>query len=101
MPDLVVDDIQLLDVLDTLTMARNIEQAIVSVDDIVNKLSYFYDDWKNNNSEKLIELGKKGRDKAVEMDWSHITKEFVNVINKVEPKAKKISKRILPKFYII
>lgn len=101
MPDLVVDDWQLLNVLDTITMGRNIEQAVVDVDDIVDKLNVLYDDWKNNNSTKLKELGKKGREKAISLDWSLINKEFVNVINGVESKAKKIPKRIYPKFYII
>lgn len=99
--ELVVDKSELIRVKDTLIMGRNIEQAVADVDDLAFKLNVFYKDWKNKESRKAKELGSKGREKALQMDWKIINSEFVKLIEKIEPQAKKIDKTIKPKFYRI
>lgn len=99
--ELVVDKQELIQVRDTLIMGRGIEQAIADTDDLAYKLNIFYKDWKNKDSKKAKELGAKGREKALEMDWRIINNEFIKLIEKIEPTAKKIDKKIKPKFYRI
>ncbi|HLI46123.1 MAG TPA: glycosyltransferase family 4 protein [Geobacterales bacterium] len=99
--ELTVDKQELIRVKDTLIMGRNIEQAIADTDDLAHKLNIFYRDWKNKDSKKLKELGSKGRQKALGMDWNRINQEFIKVIEKVEPEAKKLDKTIRPRFYQI
>ncbi len=74
-----------LKVLDTLTMNRNFEQAIVSVDDIVDKLNILYGDW-NTGGKLIADLGRQGRQFALGMDWSSITAEFCRLIDSIELK---------------
>ena len=97
--ELVVDKSELIKVKDTLIMGRAIEQAIADTDDLAYKLNIFYKDWKNKESKRLQELGEKGRNKALSMDWKVINAEFIKLINHVEPQANKIDKHIKPRFY--
>lgn len=99
--ELVVDRQELIRVKDTLIMGRCIEQAVADTEDLAHKLGIFYSDWKKKESRKLKELGSKGREKALEMDWKTINNEFVRLIEKVEPQAVKLDKTIKPKFYRI
>jgi glycosyltransferase involved in cell wall biosynthesis len=100
-PDLVVDKQELIKVKDILIMGRNIGQAIADTDDLTRKLNIFYDDWKRKDSKKLKELGTKGRSKALSMDWKDVNKEFIRIIEKLEPETKKLDKTIRPNFYRI
>jgi glycosyltransferase involved in cell wall biosynthesis len=99
--ELVVDRQELLKAKDTLIMGRNIEQAIVDVDDIVRKLNYFYHDWKKNNSTKLKYYGEKGVELAKTLEWEVVLQQFNELLKEIEPKALERSKRISPTFYII
>lgn len=99
--ELVVDRQELIKVSDTLIMGRNIEQAVADTDDLAHKLNLFYDDWKRKDSRKLKELGSKGRNKAIDMDWKSINSQFVKLIAQIEPQTKKLDKTIKPNFYRI
>jgi glycosyltransferase involved in cell wall biosynthesis len=99
--DLVVDRQELIKVKDTLIMGRNIEQAIVDTDDIVHKLNIFYSDWKKKDGRKLKELGARGRQQALTLDWNEVNNEFLKLIGHVEKQAVKIDKAIRPNFYRI
>ena len=70
-PELVPDPIQRLKVKDTLTMARNFEQAIVDVDDIVEKLNVLYSD-----RNRLKELGYKCHQFAQSFEWEIAYRQF-------------------------
>lgn len=97
--ELVVDRQELIKVKDTLILGRNIEQAVVDVDDIVRKLNIFYADWKRKNSKKLTELSIKGIGFAKKLEWDLINKEFISLIAKVEARDANKDKRIYPNFY--
>jgi glycosyltransferase involved in cell wall biosynthesis len=97
--ELVVDRQELIKVKDTLIMGRGIEQAVADTDDLARKLNVLYDDWKRKDARKAKDLGIKGRSKALSMDWTAINKEFVRLIEKVEPQAKALDKTIKPNFY--
>jgi glycosyltransferase involved in cell wall biosynthesis len=97
--ELVVDRQELIRVKDTLIMGRNIEQAVADTEDLAHKLGIFYSNWKKKESAKLIELGQKGREKALTMDWKEVNGQFIKLIAQVEPQAKKIDKTIKPVFY--
>ncbi len=99
--ELVVDRQELLKVKDTLIMGRNIEQAVVDIDDIVRKLHFFYDDWKNKQSKKLSYYSTEGRKLAEKYDWEIVCKEFNSLLNQIEPKAVGRSKKIYPTFVVI
>lgn len=99
--ELVVDRQELLKVKDTLIMGRNIEQAIVDVDDIVRKLNFFYDDWKTKNSRKANVYSTKGVELAKELDWSIICNDFNELLRRAEVLSNRKPKRIVPNFYIL
>lgn len=99
--ELVVDRQELIRVKDTLIMGRGIEQALADTEDLSHKLGIFYSDWKKKESRKLKDLGAKGRTKALEMDWNTINKEFIKLIEEVEPRAKSLDKSVKPMFYRI
>jgi glycosyltransferase involved in cell wall biosynthesis len=99
--ELVVDRQELLKVKDTITMGRNIEQAVVDVDDIVRKLNLFYYDWKTQKGKKLSYYSNKGVELAKELDWELICKDFNGLMKKVEPYATNRSKKIIPNFYVL
>jgi glycosyltransferase involved in cell wall biosynthesis len=70
-PELVPDPIQRLKVKDTLTMARNFEQAIVDVDDIAEKLELLYRD-----RERLKALGERCHQFAQSFEWEIAYRQF-------------------------
>ena len=74
-PELVPDPIQRLKVKDTLVMRRNLEQAIVDVDDIAAKLEYFY-----THRDELADLGKRCHQFAQQFDWSIACNQFVELL---------------------
>lgn len=97
--ELVVSRQELIKVKDTLVMGRGIEQAIVDTDDMVQKLNFFYNDWKKRDSKVAKSLKIEGRKKAESMDWSVINNDFLSLIEQVADKAKEINKRIYPAFF--
>jgi glycosyltransferase involved in cell wall biosynthesis len=99
--ELVVNRQELIKVKDTIILGRNIEQAIVDVDDIVRKLDFFYHDWKKNEGKKLQFYSKEGVKIAKKMDWEKINKQFNDLLVKVEPYAQRNPKKIYPQFVII
>jgi GR25 family glycosyltransferase involved in LPS biosynthesis len=82
-PELVPDAMQRLKVKDTLVMNRNLEQAIVDVDDIVAKLEHFY-----RNREQLRELGRRCHEFAQQFEWSAACKQFVELIGSLPTKQR-------------
>ncbi|RPK20005.1 glycosyltransferase family 4 protein [Paenibacillus xylanexedens] len=99
--ELVVDRQELLKVKDTLIMGRNIEQAVVDVEDIVRKLEFFYNDWKKKDKKKLTYYSTEGRKLAENYDWEKISKDFISLLKHVEPSAISRNKRIYPTFVSI
>ena len=75
-PELLPDPIQRIAVAARLTMARNIEQAIVDEADLAAKLNRFYRD-----AQLRRQIGEQGRAMAQTLDWSIITGRFVGIIN--------------------
>lgn len=99
--ELVVDRQELLKVKDTLIMGRNIEQAIVDVDDIVRKLNWFYDDWKKKQSKNAKRYQVEGVKLAKELDWAIICNDFNSLLKKIEPQVARHVKKIPPQFFEI
>jgi glycosyltransferase involved in cell wall biosynthesis len=99
--ELVVDRQELLKVKDTIIMGRNIEQAIVDVDDIVRKLNFFYNDWKMHKGKKLNYYSTEGVKLAKELDWNIITNDFNTLLKRIEPKAVARPKKVIPSFYVL
>lgn len=77
-PELVPDPIQRLRVKETLVMRRNFEQAIVDVDDIVEKLNHFY-----HHRDELRELGTRCHAFVQQFDWSVACSQFVDLLASV------------------
>ena len=77
--ELLPDPIQRLKVKETLIMRRNLEQAIVDIDDIVEKLNHLY-----THREELRDLGHRCHAFAQQFDWSIPCKQFVDLLDSVE-----------------
>jgi glycosyltransferase involved in cell wall biosynthesis len=99
--ELVVDRQELLKVKDTIVMGRNIEQAVVDVDDIVRKLNFFYNDWKAHKGKKLNYYSTEGVKLAKDLDWKVITNDFNTLFKRIEPKVKARPKKVVPSFYVL
>ena len=80
--ELLPDPIQRLRVKETLTMRRNFEQAIVDIDDIVEKLEHLY-----THRDELRDLGRRCHAFAQQFDWSVPCKQFVELIGSVTARA--------------
>jgi len=76
--ELLPDPIQRLKVKETLIMRRNFEQAIVDIDDIVEKLNHLY-----THRDELRDLGHRCRAFAQQFDWSIPCKQLVDLLDSV------------------
>jgi glycosyltransferase involved in cell wall biosynthesis len=99
--ELVADRQGLVKVKDTIVLGRNIEQAIIDVDNLVHKMDYMYYDWKRRNGAKMKEISEKGRKFAEQLDWKFICSDFNKLLDQVVEKTKDKDKTIYPQFYRI
>ena len=88
-PELVPDPIQRLKVKTTLTMNRNFEQAIVDVDDIVEKMELFYRD-----RARLTALGERCAEFAKSFEWDIAYRQFNDLLVSERVQELVASKRI-------
>jgi glycosyltransferase involved in cell wall biosynthesis len=74
-PELLPEPVQRLRVKDMLVMGHNFEQAIVEMNDIVEKLEYFY-----RNRDDLHTLGQQCHQFAQKFDWSIPCRQFLDLL---------------------
>ncbi|MNS55154.1 D-inositol 3-phosphate glycosyltransferase [compost metagenome] len=98
--ELVPDRQSLLKVKDTLIMGRNIEQAIVDIDDIKRKLDYFYYDWKRREGRDMKKLSAKSIQFSKSFAMENMGNGFIKLIRDIERELPaRNTAEILPTFY--
>lgn len=85
-PELAVDPMELLPVKTMVAMNRmGIDQAILDEDALVQRLEFFYRDWKDHGSRRLRELGRRGRQMAEGLPWSEAAWRLLQLIRRAVP----------------
>lgn len=73
-------------------MRRNFEQAIVDIDDIVEKLNHLY-----THRDELRDLGRRCHAFAQQFDWSIPCKQFVDLLDSVIARPNESELALLPR----